>query len=84
MQVAAPSLFNVSSQLQLQSAQSARSNRVGYVQQRMPSEEDVVSRRTDPETAQHLTNLGRMHGALLSALKNNLQIEESYLFDTVR
>jgi hypothetical protein len=59
-------------------------NRVNVVQERTHSEEDLASRRTDPEVPQQLSTFSRVHGALLSALKNNRQIEELYLFDTLR
>jgi hypothetical protein len=84
MQVAAPSLFNVTSQLQLQAARSGQSKQVSNVQRRLPSEEDITARRTDPKVPKTLSELSELHSALVSAWNTNNQMEKLYLFDTLR
>lgn len=84
MHVAAPSLSNVANQLQLQAGRSGRQAPVSAIAHRYAPREQVATRTADPEVTQKLSDLGKMHNALLSALKNNRQIDGMYLFDTVQ
>lgn len=83
MQVAAPSMSSVSGQWHLQGVRSARQSAVNRVQARAHAGDDLALRRTDQEVTQKLSTMGKFHGAVLSALRSNRYIEETYLFDEV-